>query len=221
MSNRMLELKTNWEIVSHAPNYEHIVSSVPENSSYEEQGKRAAHEFISTIGPFFNRTPDDKILLEFGSGPGRVTKHLVEYFGKIYAVDISKGMLRKLAKLHLPNVECIENNGLSLIGRIGPVHVIYSDSVFIHNKKTDVHKIFKQFNGCVINNGIVAFQLPIYNAPREGDSWIDVTVWTEKEIRALAHDNGFKVVVIWKNPGNFSFDKIGVYHHKLHVFRKP
>lgn len=221
MSNRMLELKVNWEKASHEPNYEKIVSSVPIDSSYEEQGKQAAQELISTLIDMGRCGVNTHILLEFGSGPGRVTKHLSPYFGKIYAVDISRGMLQRLKRIDLPNVECIEDNGLSLIGKIGPVHVIYSDSVFIHNKKSDVQKIFKQFSGCVVSNGIIAFQLPVYDAPREGDSWIDVSIWTEKEIRRLAIDNGFRVIQIWKNPGQFSFDKIGIYHHKLHVFRKP
>lgn len=215
MSSRLLELKVNWEKASNAPDYQHIVSAIPSDSSYDAQGSRAAYELLNTIDP------DNKILLEFGCGPGRVTQHLSKYCGKIYAVDISRGMLNKLKQLNLPNVECIENNGLSLVGKIGPVHCVYSDSVFIHNIKADVFRIFREFNHCLVKNGIVAFQLPVYESGREGNSWIDVSIWTMREMQSLATNNGFIIEKIWKNPGQFSFDKIGVYHHKLHVFRKP
>lgn len=214
MSDRMLELKINWEKASKEPNYEKIVSSVPNNSSYDEQGKLAANELVYTIGPQPN-----SILLEFGSGPGRVTKHLSPHYGKIYAVDISNGMLDKLRSLNLPNVTCVENNGLSLVGKISPVNFIYSDLVFIHNSKTDVYKIFKHFNACLVSGGRIAFQLPVYDSPRKGNSWIDISIWTLQEIMNLA--KGFIVEQLWKNPGKFSFDNIGTFHHKLHVFRKP
>lgn len=215
MSSRLLELKVNWEKASNEPNYQHIVSAIPSDSSYDAQGSRAAYELLNTVDANTN-----SILLEFGSGPGRVTSHLSRYFGKIYAVDISRGMLQKLKQLNLSNVECIENNGLSLVGKISPVHCIYSDSVFIHNTKSDVFKIFREFNNCLVRNGVIAFQLPVYDSGREAESWIDVSIWTMREMQSLATNNGFIIEKIWKNPGKFSFNKVGIYHHKLHVFRK-
>ena len=62
-------------------------------------------------------------MLEIGCGAGRVTRAFAGFFGEVYAVDISREMVRQAreAVVGFPNTHVIRNNGkdLSAVRRIG------------------------------------------------------------------------------------------------------
>ncbi len=64
------------------------------------------------------RDPKDMRVLEIGCGAGRVTRALAEFFGEVYAVDISREMVRQArqAVAGFPNAHVIRNNGKDLSG---------------------------------------------------------------------------------------------------------
>ena len=55
-------------------------------------------------------------VLEIGCGAGRVTRALADFFGEVYAVDISREMVRQArqAVAGFPNAHVFRNNGKDL-----------------------------------------------------------------------------------------------------------
>src|SRR5450432_3499943 len=62
------------------------------------------------------RDPKDMKVLEIGCGAGRVTRAFAGFFGEVYAVDISREMVRQAreAVAGFPNAHVIRNNGKDL-----------------------------------------------------------------------------------------------------------
>src|SRR5437868_1855588 len=62
------------------------------------------------------KDPKDMRVLEIGCGAGRVTRAFAAYFGEVYAVDISREMVRQAreAVAGFPNAHVIRNNGNDL-----------------------------------------------------------------------------------------------------------
>ena len=62
------------------------------------------------------RDPKEMRVLEIGCGAGRVTRAFAGFFGEVYAVDISREMVRQAreAVAGFPNAHVIRNNGKDL-----------------------------------------------------------------------------------------------------------
>ena len=62
------------------------------------------------------KDPKSMRVLEIGCGAGRVTRALAEFFGEVYAVDISRHMVRQArqAVAAFPNAHIFRNNGRDL-----------------------------------------------------------------------------------------------------------
>ena len=62
------------------------------------------------------RDPKSMKILEIGCGAGRVTRPLAQFFGEVYAVDISAEMVKQARQAvgDLPNVHVLRNNGRDL-----------------------------------------------------------------------------------------------------------
>lgn len=212
MHSGLNHLKEEWEKASHKSNYKNII-----HPYYDETGFFDACQLAEIIKP--NK---DLIILDFGCGTGRVTEHLAKFYGKIIAVDISNGMINKLNSLNITNIEPYISNGLDLIGKIPPVHGACSYICFIHNKKSDVEKIFLQIRDAIYPpHGLFACDLPCYEYDsKEPDNWTDVGVWSPEEIRTLANRTGFNIYKLFTNKGRFSYSNIGSNHSELQVFEK-
>src|SRR5450432_4841085 len=68
------------------------------------------------------RDPKDMKVLEIGCGAGRVTRAFAGFFGSVYAVDISREMVRQAqqAVSDFPNAHVFRNNGKDLSVLSGP-----------------------------------------------------------------------------------------------------
>src|SRR5580704_2674875 len=62
------------------------------------------------------RDPKTMKILEIGCGAGRVTRALARFFGEVYAVDISRNMVRQARRsvAEFPNARIFRNNGSDL-----------------------------------------------------------------------------------------------------------
>jgi SAM-dependent methyltransferase len=156
-----------------------------------------------------DKDPKDMRVLEIGCGAGRVTRAFAGFFGEVYAVDISREMVRqaRLAVAGFPNAHVIHNNGKDLSavrrnwwGRFGIGEPLLMDFAFsiivfqhipsrriIENYVREVHRLLRP-------GGLFKFQ--VQGAPEvEADpdhSWVGVS-FTERAAREMAERCGFEM----------------------------
>ena len=154
------------------------------------------------------RDPKDMRVLEIGCGAGRMTRALAAYFGEVYAVDISREMVRQArqAVADFPNAHVIRNNGKDLsalaphwwgrfgIGRRLDFDFALSLIVFQHipsraiieNYVREVHRVLRP-------GGLFKFQVqgaPLLAAPEQ--SWVGEW-YTGQQAREMAERCGFEL----------------------------
>jgi len=154
------------------------------------------------------RDPKDMRVLEIGCGAGRMTRALAAYFGEVYAVDISREMVRQArqAVADFPNAHVIRNNGKDLSavtphwwGRLGIGRGLEFDFAFsvivfqhipnraiIENYVREVHRMLRP-------GGLFKFQVqgsPLGAAPEH--SWVGEW-FTERQAREMAERCGFEL----------------------------
>jgi cyclopropane fatty-acyl-phospholipid synthase-like methyltransferase len=155
------------------------------------------------------KDPKDMKVLEIGCGAGRVTRALAGFFGEVYAVDISREMVRqaKQAVAGLSNAHVFRNNGKDLSAVSGPwwrrlgtgarmqVDFAFSCMVFQHipsreiieNYVREVHRLLRP-------GGLFKFQVqgaPVL-AHESQNSWVGVS-FTEPDARQMAERCGFEM----------------------------
>ena len=155
------------------------------------------------------KDPREMKVLEIGCGAGRVTRAFAGFFGEVYAVDISREMVRQAreAVAGFPNTHVFQNNGkdLSVVNRswrsrlgIGPrleVDFAFSIIVFQHipsrkiieNYVREVHRMLRpgglfkfQVQGCAVDEA------------EPDHSWIGSS-FTEAQAREMADRCGFEM----------------------------
>lgn len=93
--------------------------------------KKESEEIITLLGLDTNRT-----VLDMGCGTGAFTIHAAKHFKKVYAVDVSKAMLRrarrKAKKANLDNIEFCHGGFLTYKHEAEPVDAIVSSNVLHH-----------------------------------------------------------------------------------------
>jgi SAM-dependent methyltransferase len=155
------------------------------------------------------RDPKQMRVLEIGCGAGRVTRAFAGFFGEVYAVDISKEMVRQAREsvTGFPNAHIFRNNGKDLsavrlkwwhrFGGGAPLQMDFAFSfmVFQHipsraiieNYVREVHRLLRP-------GGLFKFQ--VQGAPNvqadPGHSWVGVT-FSEAEARSMAERCGFEM----------------------------
>lgn len=154
------------------------------------------------------RDPREMKVLEIGCGAGRVTRAFAGYFGMVYAVDISREMVRQArrAVAGFPNARVFHNNGRDLsvvrdhwwnrfgIGRV-EVDFAFSFMVFQHIPSREIIENYVREVGRLLRpGGLFKFQVqgcPLVEA-EAGDSWVGVP-FTEADARAMADRTGFEM----------------------------
>jgi SAM-dependent methyltransferase len=154
------------------------------------------------------KDPKAMKVLEIGCGAGRVTRALARYFGEVYAVDISREMVRQArhAVAGFPGARVIHNNGKDLsavnyhwwnrlgIGRQLQVDFAFSIIVFQHipnrriieNYVREVHRLLRP-------GGLFKFQVQGAVLDAEPDhSWVGAS-FTEKQASEMADRCGFEL----------------------------
>ncbi len=155
------------------------------------------------------KDPKQMKVLEIGCGAGRVTRAFAEFFGEVFAVDISREMVRQARCITagLPNVHVFRNNGKDLsvvrrrwwhrFGLGAPLQLDFAFSfmVFQHIPSREVIESYVREAGRLLRpGGLFKFQVQgsaAVEAEAE-DSWVGVP-FTEADARAMAERCGFEM----------------------------
>ncbi len=199
MNQQAREMKLDWDKRA-AEDARWYINTVRRQQTEAEFDAGGRHEVQSQIVDSLalltgDRDPRQLRLLEIGCGIGRMTKHLAEIFGEVYAVDVSAEMIRQ-AQARLPglaNVRLFETSGEDFaLFPDQSFDVIFSAYVFQHVPSTaiirgnlvDAWRVLKP--GGVfkfVTNGVTA------ETADTKDSWNGVA-FPEAALRQLAHELG-------------------------------
>jgi SAM-dependent methyltransferase len=155
------------------------------------------------------KDPKTMSVLEIGCGAGRVTRALARFFGEVYAVDISRKMVRQArqALSEFPQAHIFHNNGrdLSVIRRrwwhrfgIGgeiQLDFAFSCLVFQHiPNRAVIESYLCEVNRLLRPGALFKFQVQgnTVAEPDLDDSWIG-EAFNEEDIRVLANRTGFEL----------------------------
>ena len=158
------------------------------------------------------KDPKQMTVLESGCGAGRVTRAFAAFFGQVYAVDISREMVRRArrAVAGYPNAHVLRNNGTDLSvlrpgwwrrlvsGRVGAgrqpeFDFAFSTLVFQHIPSRQIIENYVRDVGALLRPGaLFKFQVQGCAAVEAGseDSWVGVS-FSEEEARRMASRCGF------------------------------
>lgn len=158
---------------------------------------------------------DPKIMrvLEIGCGAGRVTRALAQFFGEVYAVDISRNMVRQArqALAAFPNAHIFRNNGRDLsvlrrrwwhrfgIGDKLSFDFAFSCLVFQHiPSRKVIDNYLSEVNRLLRPGALFKFQVQgdTEAEPDPDGSWIG-HAFSSEDARKLAEDNGFELRHEW------------------------
>ena len=143
---------------------------------------------------------------ENGCGAGRVTRAFAGYFGEVYAVDISREMVRQAreAVSGFPNAHVIRNNGKdlsavwpkwqSLLGRKLEFDFAFSVIVFQHIPSREIIESYVREVHRLLKPGAL-FKFQVQGAPVESDpdhSWVGEW-FTERQAQEMAERCGFEM----------------------------
>jgi SAM-dependent methyltransferase len=159
------------------------------------------------------RDPKTMKVLEIGCGAGRVTRALARFFGEVYAVDISRNMVRQArrAVAEFPNAHIFRNNGRDLqavrrrwwhrfgIGGKLEIDFAFSCLVFQHiPSRAVIESYVSEVNRLLKPGGLFKFQVQgnTDEEPNLDDSWIGYW-FNPEDARKLAADNGFELRFDW------------------------
>jgi SAM-dependent methyltransferase len=155
------------------------------------------------------KDPKQMRALEIGCGAGRVTRAFAGFFGEVYAVDISREMVRQAreAVAGFPNAHIFHNNGKDLsavrlkwwhkfgLGEPLQMDFAFSFMVFQHiPSRTIIESYVREVHRLLRPGGLFKFQ--VQGAPNveadAGHSWVGVT-FSEREAREMAERCGFEM----------------------------
>src|SRR5258708_10998628 len=119
-ARQLRKMKKDWDRRARE-NARHYVETAKEDWTDEEffqSGETTVEEEVDTdmTNICQGKDPRSMLVLEIGSGPGRVTRALAKRFGEVHSVDVS-GEMVKLARAALapyPNAFVYQNNGKDL-----------------------------------------------------------------------------------------------------------
>ena len=155
------------------------------------------------------KDPKEMKVLEIGCGAGRVTSALGRLFGEVYAVDISREMIRRARYTvrNLSNVHLFHNNGKDLNALRGPwwrrwgksqtpkLDFAFSCLVFQHIPSLAVIESYvRGVNQMLRPGALFKFQVQGYTEcePDFDSSWIGVA-FDEQLAKSLATKYGFEL----------------------------
>jgi SAM-dependent methyltransferase len=155
------------------------------------------------------KDPKQMKVLEIGCGAGRVTRAFAEFFGEVYAVDISPTMVKQARTLvaDLPNAHVLHNNGKDLsvvraswLNRFGlgpklEFDFAFSFMVFQHIPSREIIENYVREAHRLLRPGAL-FKFQVQGSPKaeaetEG-SWVGVS-FSEKDAREMAERCGFEM----------------------------
>jgi SAM-dependent methyltransferase len=181
------------------------------DEEFFESGRETMREVISCdLGNICQgRDPKSMRVLEIGCGAGRVTRALAQFFGEVWAVDISSEMVRQArrAVAGFPNVHVLRNNGkdLSVLrpswierrrGAGAPqFDFAFSCMVFQHiSSRAIIESYVRDVHAFLRPEALFKFQVQGDPSVESGplDTWVGAT-FTEADARGMAARCGFEM----------------------------
>jgi SAM-dependent methyltransferase len=155
------------------------------------------------------KPPREMKVLEIGCGAGRVTRAFANFFGEVYAVDISREMVLRAqrAVAEFPNARVFRNNGKDLAALRGswwqrfrkkePLQLDFAFSfmVFQHiPSRAIIENYVREVNRFLRPGALFKFQIqgcPLVKTEGE-DSWVGAA-FNEHQARGMAKRCGFEM----------------------------
>ncbi|MBZ5581509.1 MAG: methyltransferase domain-containing protein [Acidobacteriia bacterium] len=212
-SRQIRKMRRDWERRARENARHYVVTGQEEWSDDEfiQSGRVTLEEEIlnDLTNVCQGKDPKEMKVLEIGCGAGRVTRAFAEYFGEVYAVDISREMARQARRMTagLPNVHVFRNNGMDLSSvrrrwwhrfGLGPrlqLDFAFSFMVFQHIPSRDVIESYVRETGRLLRpGGLFKFQVQGSSQvePEPEETWVGAP-FTEADARAMAERCGFEM----------------------------
>jgi SAM-dependent methyltransferase len=148
------------------------------------------------------RDPRCMKVLEIGCGAGRITRALAQFFGNVYAIDISGEMVERArqALAACANAHVFQNNGrdLSVLRDAGlhdgDIDFAFSYIVFQHIPSREIIENYVREVGRLLRPGaLFKFQVQGCAIEQDGeDTWLGAW-FDEREAAAMARRCGFEM----------------------------
>lgn len=199
------EMKRDWDdrARSNAKWFINTYKLEQSDEEFGETGRLHTKEFVVDALDLLTqrREPRSLRILEIGCGIGRMTSHLAEIFGEIYAVDVSREMVQqaRMRLAYLPNVTVQETSGFDFADFPEDFFdLVFSAYVFQHVPNVEVIRS----NICdayrVLRPGGV-FKFQTSGIASEAHAKLAKNTWTgaafpAEDIRLLAHTIGAQLV---------------------------
>jgi ubiquinone/menaquinone biosynthesis C-methylase UbiE len=105
--------------------------------------------------------------IEIGCGAGRITRQLASEFEKVYALDVSEGMLSIASRnVRSENVQFCLNNGQEIDLADGVAEAAFSTDVFQHFSDRGIaDRYFAELSRVMAPGGTFMIHLPVYKWP--------------------------------------------------------
>jgi SAM-dependent methyltransferase len=212
ITKQLSQMRRDWERRAHE-NARHYVVTGQEQWTDAEFFESGQATFGDEIGNDLTnvcqgKDPKQMKVLEIGCGAGRVTRALAAFFGEVYAVDISREMVRQArqAVADFPGARIFHNNGKDLrvvdhhwwnrfgVGRQLQVDFAFSIIVFQHipsreiieNYVREVHRLLRP-------GGLFKFQVQGGDVEVEpSHSWVGEG-FTPRQAEEMAERCGFEL----------------------------
>ncbi|MFJ4785138.1 class I SAM-dependent methyltransferase [Streptomyces sp. NPDC088794] len=123
-------------------------------------------------------------VVDFGCGDGRVAIPLRQLGYDVTAVDASPTMLDRLHQ-HDSDMPTVVSDGTDLYAALGKkTDAVVALAVLIHHSYADCLALLAGLRQAVKLGGILVLDWPVSDEPVEGQSWLEVTTWSQQ-----AHDD--------------------------------
>jgi len=206
-------MRQDWDRRAQENARHYVATGQPEWSDDEffRSGEKELEEHIrNDLGNICQgKDPKAMKVLEIGCGAGRVTRALARFFGEIYAVDISRHMVRqaRLAVATFPGAHVFRNNGKDLsvlrprwwhrfgIGESLQLDFAFSCLVFQHiPSRAVIESYLCEVNRLLRPGALFKFQVQGYteSEPDLDDSWTG-EAFSEDDALEMARRTGFEL----------------------------
>jgi SAM-dependent methyltransferase len=213
IAKQLRRMRNDWERRAKENARHYVLTGQPtwsDNEFYQAGEVTMQEDILNDLDNICQgKDPKEMSVLEIGCGAGRVTRAFANFFGRVYAVDISRGMVAQArrAVAPFPGARVFRNNGkdLRVVGEswwsrfgIGPTPQLdfaFSTMVFQHipsreiieNYVREVHRLLRP-------GGLFKFQ--VQGCPdvhvRPEDTWVGAS-FSENDARQMAGRSGFEM----------------------------
>jgi SAM-dependent methyltransferase len=213
ISRQLRRMRRDWDRRARENARHYVATGQKEWSDEEffEGGEQELRDHIfNDLGNICQgKDPKAMKVLEIGCGAGRVTRALARFFGEVYAVDISRQMVRQArqALIDFPQAHVFQNNGRDLsvirrrwwhrfgIGETIQLDFAFSCLVFQHiPNRTVIESYLRGVHRLLRPGALFKFQVQGYTEaePDLDDSWCG-EAFSEEDAHRLAQRNGFEL----------------------------